>query len=220
MTPATLAAKRYATKVFDPQRRITEADFEQLRQVMQLAPSSVNSQPWHFIIAGSTEGRAKLASAAAPMGTAMAYNHNKILHASHSVVFCAKQTIDDDYLTKLAEQEAADGRYSSPEARAQYEATRRSAASLHREVLHDVPIWTGNQLYLNIGACLMAAAQLGIDALPMEGIDSDGIDQAFDLKNQNLKAHAIVCFGYASNDDFNAGVPKSRLPAAEIFTDI
>jgi nitroreductase/dihydropteridine reductase len=220
MTPATLAAKRYATKVFDPERRLAEEDFEQLRQVMRLAPSSVNSQPWHFIVASSVEGKTKLANAAAPMGTAMAYNHNKILHASHSVVFCAKQTIDDDYLTKLAEQESVDGRYSSPEARAQYETTRRSAVSLHREALNDVPIWTSHQLYLNIGACLMAAAQLGIDALPMEGIDSDGIDKAFDLSNQSLKAHAIVCFGYAAQEDFNAGVPKSRLAEHDIFTNI
>lgn len=220
MNPASLAAKRYATKVFDPQRRIPDADFEQLRHVMRLAPSSVNSQPWHFIIASSDEGKAKLANAAAPLGTVMAYNHNKILHASHSVVFCAKQSIDDDYLTKLAEQEALDGRYSNPEARAQYEATRRAAATLHREILNDVPIWAGNQVYLNIGACLMAAAQLGIDALPMEGIDSDSIDKAFNLTRQGLKAHAIVCFGYASNNDFNAGVPKSRLPTADIFTDI
>lgn len=220
MNPAELAAKRYATKVFDPNRQIDEADFEQLRQVMRLAPSSVNSQPWYFIVARTKEGKTRLAEAAAPHGTPMAYNHNKLLHASHCVVFCAKQSISDDYLTNITEHEAQDGRYSTPEAQQQYDNTRRGAVALHKDVLNDVPVWTSNQVYLNIGTCLMAAAQMGIDALPMEGIDHQGIDRAFNLSEQQLKAHAVICFGYAASDDFNAVLPKSRRPSEELFLNI
>lgn len=218
MTPAELAAKRYATKAFDPNKLISAEDFEQLTTVMRLAPSSVNSQPWHFLVASSEHGKARLAEAAAPAGSILAYNASKILNASHSVVFCAKANISDEYLTHVGDAEHADGRYTTPEARANYGNTRQMFVNIHRHEWRDIPIWTSQQVYLNIGMCLMAAAQLGIDAVPMEGIDKAGISSAFALEEQGLLPVAMMCFGYASDQDFNAALPKSRLPASELFT--
>ncbi|HSG62217.1 MAG TPA: oxygen-insensitive NAD(P)H nitroreductase [Pseudomonadales bacterium] len=218
MTPAELAAKRYATKAFDPKKTISAPDFAQLTAVMRLAPSSVNSQPWHFLVASDAQGKATLAAAAAPAESILAYNASKILNASHSVVYCAKSEISDEYLSHIGNIEQSDGRYPTPEARATYENTRRMFVNIHRHEYQDIPEWTTQQVYLNIGACLMAAAQLGIDAVPMEGIDKAGIRQAFDLDAKGLQPVAMICFGYASAQDFNAGLPKSRLPANELFT--
>ena len=58
----------------------------------------------------------------------------------------------------------------------------------------------------------------GIDATPMEGFDRNSINQEFGLSEKNLKASVIVALGYRSEHDFNANLPKSRLPDDVIFT--
>ncbi len=218
MTPADVAAKRYATKVFDPTQRISDDDFAQLMAVMRLAPSSVNTQPWHFFVAADDDAKTRLAAAAAPVGSIYAYNAPKILAASHSVVFSAQQTLSDDYLHHLSGVEQADGRYKSPQARSNYQNTRLQFVTINREDPRGLADWCARQVYLNIGASLMAAAQMGIDALPMEGIDTDGLNKTLNLNNQGLQPLAIICFGYAAQEDFNADLPKSRLPMGELFT--
>lgn len=220
MKPADIAAKRYATKVFDAKRRVSDDDFAQLMAVMRLTPSSVNTQPWHFFVAADDDAKIRLAAAAAPADSIYAYNAPKILAASHSVLFCAKRTLSDDYLHLLSEAEQADGRYKSPEARSNYQNTRQQFVNINREDARGLADWCARQVYLNIGASLMAAAQMGIDALPMEGIDTEGLNKALDLSSKDLQPLAIVCFGYAAQDDFNADLPKSRLPMGELFTQL
>ena len=48
-----IARRRYTTKAFDPSRSIPAETMDQLRTLLRYAPSSVNSQPWHFVIASS-----------------------------------------------------------------------------------------------------------------------------------------------------------------------
>jgi len=64
----------------------------------------------------------------------------------------------------------------------------------------------------------LSAGALGIDAVPIEGVDLDVLNQVFDLLSQGLKAVAVVALGYQAEDDFNAQLPKSRLPEEELFT--
>ncbi|HBS62068.1 MAG TPA: NAD(P)H nitroreductase, partial [Stenotrophomonas sp.] len=42
------------------------AVLEDLLEVLHHAPSSVNAQPWHFLVAGSAEARARIARATQP----------------------------------------------------------------------------------------------------------------------------------------------------------
>lgn len=44
---------RYTTKHYDPARRIPDDYLEALLEVLRLAPSSVNIQPWHFYVVRS-----------------------------------------------------------------------------------------------------------------------------------------------------------------------
>ena len=42
---------RYSTKDFDPNKKISAEDLEQLKDILHLQASSINIQPWHYIIA-------------------------------------------------------------------------------------------------------------------------------------------------------------------------
>ena len=61
-------------------------------------------------------------------------------------------------------------------------------------------------------------AALGVDACPIEGFDQGAVDAALGLREQGLSSTVIVALGFRAKDDFNAKLPKSRLPASEVIT--
>ncbi|MDX1348119.1 MAG: oxygen-insensitive NAD(P)H-dependent nitroreductase NfsB [Thiomicrorhabdus chilensis] len=210
-----VAKKRYATKKFDSGRSIPQEVFKQIKGLLQLSPSSVNSQPWHFIIADSEAGKKRLSR-----GTQGVYSANeaKVLDASHVILFCAKTDMDDDYLQHLLENEDKDGRFPKPESKEMVKKVRGFYADLHRKELQDTQCWMEKQVYLNMGTILLAAGVLGVDAVPIEGVDVKVLNEEFDLIRQGYTAVAMIALGYRDEGDFNADLPKSRLPQAELFT--
>ena len=65
MDIVSVALKRYSTKAFDPTKKLTAEQAEKLKTLLQFSPSSTNSQPWHFIVASTDEGKARVAKSAA-----------------------------------------------------------------------------------------------------------------------------------------------------------
>ncbi|MEP2240013.1 MAG: nitroreductase family protein, partial [Maribacter sp.] len=97
---------------------------------------------------------------------------------------------------------------------------RKLFADIHRYDLKDLPHWMEKQVYLNMGALLLGAAALGIDACPMEGVDVKALDEEFDLREKGYTTLAVVSLGYRKDSDFNAKLPKSRLPEETIITQL
>lgn len=58
------AKSRYSTKVFDPTRKLPQEKIDAVKELIRFSPSSVNSQPWHFILASTEEGKQRIAKAA------------------------------------------------------------------------------------------------------------------------------------------------------------
>jgi len=217
MNIADIATTRRTCKAFDPSRTVDPAAIEQLKTLLRFAPSSVNSQPWHFIIASTAEGKERIA---ATLAGRFEYNASKVRNASHVVVLCVRRDLDDAHLQALIEQEQRDGRFAAPEAKETQHNARFFYTSLHRDQLNDLPRWTEKQIYIGLGSGLFGAAALGIDACPMEGIDAAAIDAALDLEAQGLRCVVLTALGYSSEQDFNAKLPKSRLPAASVISEI
>ncbi len=215
MNIASIAAARHTTKAFDPARKIPAERFAQLETLLRFAPSSVNSQPWHFVIADDEAGKSRLAKAAQG---GYAYNEAKIRNASHVVVFCVRRELDDAHLSAILEQEDRDGRFATPDAKAGQHKSRSFYADLHRHEYKDARSWMEKQLYLAFGTLLLGAATLEIDACPMEGFDVGILDEELGLSARGLTSVVIAALGYHGSDDFNAKLPKSRLPAEAVIT--
>lgn len=209
------ALKRHTTKAFDPDRKIPAEVVEQFTTLLRHSPSSVNSQPWHFFIASDEAGKERITKATPE---AFAYNAGKIRKASHVLVFCARTQFSDSYLDNLLAQEEKDGRFATPEARNGQKNTRGFYIDLHQNKLQDAAQWAQKQVYLALGAALLAAPLLGIDACPMEGFDAAALDAELGLAEQGLQSVVILALGYSGTDDFNAKLPKSRLPADLMVT--
>lgn len=207
--------KRYSTKEFDPTKKISNEDFEQIKALMQLSPSSTNIQPWHFIIASTEEGKKRVSKGTQGF---FQFNEQKVLDASHVVVFCAKTETDGAFLQQLLDQEEKDGRYPNEEIKQMVFGARNLFTNIHRYDYKDQQHWMEKQVYLSMGFLLLGAAALGIDTVPMEGLDFKLVDEEFGLREKGFSSFAAVSLGYRKESDFNAKTPKSRLPQEEIFT--
>lgn len=207
--------KRYSTKKFDPTKKISNEDFQCIKDLLRFSPSSVNSQPWHFVIVNTDEGKAKISKSTQGM---YAFNDEKVWDASHVVVFCAKTHIDEAYVHHLLDQEEEDGRFTEPQMKKDQFSRRFTFVDIHRYELKDLQHWMEKQVYLNMGMFLLGVATLGIDAVPMEGFDAKILDNELGLREKGYTAIGLVALGYHSEDDFNVKLPKSRLSEDEIIT--
>ncbi len=213
------AKKRHAAKAYDASKKITAEDVERIKELLRFSPSSVNSQPWHFILASTEEGKKRIAKSTERL---YPFNRNAILNASHVVVFCGRQNIDDAYLAAILEQEEKDGRFAGDDdsLKAKVNLGRNKFVNIHKNDLQDLPQWVGKQVYLNVGQFLLGVAALGLDATPMEGIDQTVLDEEFDLAEQGYTSLVVVTLGYHSEDDYNANLPKSRFSYDTILTEV
>src|SRR5215472_13561880 len=78
---------RYATKKFDPSRKIPAEKWAALEEAMRLAPSSYGMQPWRPFVITDPELRHRLRPAA--------HRQAKVIDASHLIVFAARLVITE-----------------------------------------------------------------------------------------------------------------------------
>lgn len=206
---------RYTTKDFDPDKKISSDDFNKIKDLLRYSASSINSQPWHFIIAKDEEGKARMAKGTEGF---FEFNKKKVLKASHVVLFCTKTEVTDEYLHHVTDQEEKDGRFANASNKDQNFGAKQLFTNIHKYDLKDAQHWMEKQVYLNVGNLLLGAATMGIDAVPMEGIDVKALDEEFQLRQKGFTSLVMVGLGFRSKDDFNAKLPKSRLEEKEIFT--
>ena len=217
MDIAQIATTRRTAKAFDPAQKIPPAVVDQLRILLRHSPSSINSQPWHFILAATDAGKSRVARAA--VGP-YAYNAPKLRSAPLVVVLCVRADMDDAHLAAVLAQEEKDGRFPAAEDKEKQRLARAAYVELHRNIRRDVPQWMEKQVYLALGALLFGAAALGLDACPMEGFDPRVLDGDLGLAPKGLRAAVLVALGRRGADDWNAKLPKSRLSPESLFTEI
>ncbi|MFV5502535.1 oxygen-insensitive NAD(P)H nitroreductase [Acinetobacter sp. 226] len=210
-----IAQNRYTTKAYDPSKKIPPAQFDRLLEILRLTPSSINIQPWHFFIADHDAAKKRVAKAL--VGT-YAYNAPKVLDSSHTILFCTKADINEQHLDNLLNRDDLSGRFKDESAKEGQKNTRAGYIHYYRNEKGDIQRWAENQTFIALGQLLLAAGIEGIDATPIGGFDEEIISEELQLAEQGLIPSVLLTLGYRSENDFNAKLPKSRLPAEDIFT--
>ncbi|MDO5608541.1 MAG: nitroreductase family protein [Capnocytophaga sp.] len=197
MSYLELMKKRYSTKKYDAGYRISQPLIDQLKEIIRLTPSSINSQPWHFTIISNPELKKELS-------VVSYHNVEKVTDCSHVLVLHVLDNLE------LFEEQLSE--INPPYIN--YFRTLRTNLGDER-----VRIWLSKQLYIALGVILSACADLGIDATPMEGIINDEYDRIIGI--DGYKVVLAVALGKHHPDDFNhpARTPKQRIATARIFTE-
>ncbi|MFC1234177.1 nitroreductase family protein [Vibrio sp. F74] len=206
---------RYTTKKYDPSERISEKNIEIIKEAIRLTASSINSQPWKFVLIKSDEAKNRLDETFANK-----YQPNRphSKEASHVILFAHNPNYQKENYKKILDINVELGRLNEEK----YEATLSGAfhfADLHRDENGSNENWTRAQVYIALGNALHVLARLGIDSTPMEGIDSKLVGEAFTDELDGYICDVALAMGYHSvREDYNYGLPKSRLRMEEVFT--
>lgn len=206
---------RYTTKAYDASKKIPKEQFDRLLQILRLAPSSINIQPWHFFIADHTAAKERIAKA---LVGKYAYNAPKVLDSSHTILFCTKADITQEHLDSLLNQDDISGRFKDEQAKQGQKNSRTGYIDYYRNEKGDIQRWAENQTFIALGQMLLAAGIENIDATPIGGFDEDILTKELALTEKGLIPSVLLTLGYRSEKDFNAKLPKSRLNPEVIFT--
>ena len=208
-------SNRYTTKKYDASKRISEENIEIIKEAIRLSASSINSQPWKFILIESNEAKNRLD---ATFANKYQPNRHHAKEASHIILFAHNPNYQKEDYKKVLNINVALGRLKEEK----YDASLNGEfhfADLLRDEHGSNESWTKAQTYIALGNALHVMARLGIDSTPMEGIDSELISEFFADELNGYVCHVALAMGYHSDaEDFNYGLPKSRLATEEVFT--
>jgi nitroreductase len=200
---------RYATKRFDPSRSIPAEIWSALEQALILAPSSFGLQPWKFLVVTAPDVRRALVP--------QSWGQTQPVESSHFVVFAARTTVTVDYIDHFLAR-TVELRGGTVEALAGYRGmmvnslTHRSEAELTQ--------WATHQVYIALGQFMAAAAVLGVDTCPMEGLVPTEYDKILGLEGSGYKTVVACAAGHRSPEDKYATLAKVRFPASELVRTI
>ncbi len=197
---------RYATKKFDPTRKIPAATWAALEESLVLTPSSYGAQPWKFIVVDNPELRAQLVPAS--------WGQTQVADASHLVVFTLKQGLDEAHIHRYM-QRTAEVRGTTVEALEPFKKVVMGGIDGARAKGH-LDTWQAHQIYIGLGQFMASAALLGIDTCPMEGIQPAKYDEILGLTGTGFTTLCACPAGYRSADDKYSAMPKVRFPASEV----
>ena len=197
---------RYAVKAYDRSKKVSDEDLKVLEDSILLAPSSFGIQPYKVFVISDPVVRERLKPAA--------YNQPAITDASHLIVFAYKRTLTDQDVDQFVGR-IADVREQSRESLQGLETAVRGAVSRSVEG-GNVETWNSRQAYIALGFLLETAALLNIDATPMEGFDSEKVNEVLGLTDYSAVAIAAIGYRDAEND-WLASLPKVRKPKSELI---
>jgi len=201
---------RYATKKFDSARKIDAETWAALEHALVLSPSSFGLQPWKFLVITDQATKDALVP--------LSWGQKQLSDASHVVVFAVKHPITPGDIRRHIERTAE-----------VHGTTVETLAGLEKVVAGfvenppfglEVRSWSTRQVYIALGQFMAAAALLGIDTCPMEGLDPVAYDKVLGLEDSGYYTVVACPAGYRAEDDKSAVRPKVRFHPEHVLKKI
>jgi nitroreductase len=200
---------RYATKKFDPAKKLSNQQIDTLKNAFNLTPTSFGLQPLKLIVIENKELQEKFIE--------LSYFQRQVADASHLLVIC----IENDTTTKdinayfdlekeirnVDETVIANFRKQLIEMYANKTAEERKLSAVY-------------QAYIALGNLMTVCAVENIDACPLEGFIPQKVDELLNLKSLNLSSVLLLPVGIRANDDIMSTLKKVRKPLNEMIINI
>ncbi|RTY66640.1 NAD(P)H-dependent oxidoreductase [Flavobacterium sp. GSP27] len=197
---------RYATKKFDATKKISNEDLNILKEAIRLSSSSYGLQPYKVIIVENPELRAKIRPSA--------WGQSQIVEASHLIIFANEINFGTTGIDNYFKNTSETRQIPLESMKGYQELVIKNITSLSEEMRN---IWTAKQTYLALGNLLNAAAELKIDATPMEGFVPAEVNEILGLDKLGLNATLIATIGYRHEEDATQHNKKVRKSNEELF---
>lgn len=189
-----VVTKRYAAKAFSGEK-VPEEKIDELIDLIRLAPSALNLQPWRIRIVRDQKTRDELSPAM--------FGQTHAINCSHLLVFCANTDVDD--VLAKADQSLKEAGFSDEH--------RERVMGMARNIRPNLTLaWAQQQVYLALANAVNGAKALGLDSCPMTGFDPARMAQTLGLPS-HLVPTAICPIGYG----VDSPMPKARLSKADLL---
>jgi len=204
---------RHACKEFNPDKKISDDDFNFILETIRLSPSSFGIEPWEFLIVQDSEIKEKLRN--------YTWGGQKQLPTcSHLLVCLVKKAhfmkYDSNYV-KYFMKDIQNNSDELMEKRGQILKKFQESDFTLLENDRALFDWSCKQAYIALGNMLTSAAMIGIDSCPIEGFQRKEIEevlvQSCNMDNEKYGVSYMVTFGYR----INPPKPKTRQEAKNIF---
>ncbi|WP_298367390.1 nitroreductase family protein [uncultured Lutibacter sp.] len=205
---------RYTTKMYDETKRISTEDMQVIKEALRMSASSINSQPWKFVVIESDEAKQRFSKT---FENNFQFNQHHATKASHCILFGNKTHYTKEDYKKVVDVEVSSGHL--PQERAEDMLNGAFAfAELNSDENGFNGNWTKAQTYIALGNLLHTLTRLGIDSTPMEGVDSKAIGEIFAKEFEGYECTFAIAMGYhKKSEDYNFGLPKARLAQKDII---
>lgn len=197
---------RYATKKFDPTRKVSAADFKIIIESVRLAPTSFGLQPFRLLHVTNAEQRAKLVAAS--------WGQHQVQDASHLLVFATLTKVDDAYVDRYIDATCRTRNITKDKLEGYAGMMKGFLQGLDPEKLS---IWAAKQAYIASGFLMETAALLHVDTCPMEGFVAEQYNDILGLGKLGLNAALVMPVGYRAANDHHAEAAKVRIPEDEMM---
>jgi len=201
---------RYATKKFNPKRKINEDTLERILQSGNLTASSMGLQPLKIVNVQSVEKREEL--------LAHSFNQKQVVDASHLLIICSYADITEQDVDKYIQFIASE--------RAQKLETLEGFSAMIKGNIGNFKTtsqkdeWLAKQAYIVLGTLLTTCALEKVDSCPMEGFIPSEYSRILGLDELNLKPILALPIGYRSPEDVLQWAKKIRKPIADYVVNI
>lgn len=188
---------RYAVKRFDADRKLDSDVWDALEQSLILTPSSYGLQPWKFLVITDARVKAELPK--------ISWGQKQPQDCSHMVVLAARRSVDAAFIDRYM-NDAIEKRGLPKGALDNYRDILVSTV----EKMDNHLDWNARQVYIALGQLMVAAALVGVDTCPMEGIDTDAYDQILGLTDSEYTTVVGCAVGFRHPEDEQAQFKKVR----------
>lgn len=200
---------RYATKKFDPSKKLSNQQVDTLKKAFNLTATSFGLQPLKMVVISNKELQEKFVE--------HSYYQRQVADASHLLVFCIENDttsedinnyFDLEKKTRSIEEDViSDFRKQLLDMYANKSLEQKQQSAIY-------------QAYIALGNLMTVCAVEKIDCCPMEGFVPSKVDELLNLSEKNLKSVLLFPVGYSAADDVMKGMKKVRKSLSETIIEI
>ncbi|WP_209548328.1 MULTISPECIES: nitroreductase family protein [unclassified Exiguobacterium] len=192
---------RRSIRNYDTNVKISKEEMTQILEEATLAPSSVNMQPWRFLVIDSAEGKATLAPLA---------KFNQVQVETSSAVIAVFGDMNAvDQLENIYDTAVAQGLMPQDVRDRQVPAIQGMYESVPASALRDSILIDSGLVSMQL---MLVARAHGYDTNPIGGYEKEQIAEAFGMDKDRYVPVMLLSIGKA----VDAGYPSVRLPINDI----
>jgi len=184
---------RRSIKEYDPSVKISREEMSEIIAQASKAPSSINMQPWRFVVIDSEQGKAQLA----PLSR---FNKDKVMSASAVIAVFADRN-NFDYAEEIYSSAVELGYMPKEVKEFQLNAFKPIYEKMSEEEMKDTVMLDAGLVSMQL---MLVARAYGYDTNPIGGYEKELIAEAYGLEKNRYIPVMLLTIGKATNEGFQS----------------